>query len=72
MGKWPYKLKHCSRHVEHQHEEHMEYGGMIKGMVNPYGKKLKISTDVIYAQVEEGRKFSNVGSIVTLIINNSL
>jgi hypothetical protein len=38
MGKWPYKLKHCIRHVEHQHEEHMEYGGMIKGMVNPYGK----------------------------------
>jgi hypothetical protein len=38
MGKWPYELKHCARHAEHQHEEHMEHGGMIKAMVNPYGK----------------------------------
>jgi len=38
MGKWPYKLKHCVRRVQHQHEEHMEYGGMLKGMVNSYGK----------------------------------
>jgi hypothetical protein len=28
------KLKGCTKHVEPWHEEHMEYDGMIRGVVN--------------------------------------
>jgi hypothetical protein len=32
------QLKEYARHVKHQHKEHMEYGDMNKGVVNPNGK----------------------------------
>jgi hypothetical protein len=38
MCQWPYKLKEHARHVEHGHEEHMEYDGMNRYVVNLNGK----------------------------------
>jgi hypothetical protein len=34
----PTELKGCTKHVELQHREHMEYDGMNKGAVNKDGK----------------------------------
>ncbi len=34
MDWWPTELKGCTKHVELQHKEHMEYDGMNKDVVN--------------------------------------
>ncbi len=38
MDEQPIKLRGCAKHARPQHEEHMKYDGMSKGMVDQGGK----------------------------------
>jgi hypothetical protein len=38
VSRTPTELKRCAKHIEPRHKKHMEYDGMIRGVVNQVGK----------------------------------